>query len=45
MKQLLSDFINLIYPQPEGETRKWGEIILALRVIGLVAGVMVMMGL
>lgn len=33
MKQILSDFVNLFYPKPEGETWKWGEIILVLGMI------------
>jgi len=35
MKQILSDFVNLIYPRPEGEAWKWGEIILVWGMIGL----------
>ena len=34
VKELLSDFVNLIYPKPEGEAWKWGEIIFVLGIIG-----------
>jgi hypothetical protein len=34
MKRILSAFVNLLYPRPEGEEWKWGEIILVLGMIG-----------
>ncbi len=36
MKQILSDFVNLIYPKPKGEIWKWGEIVFVLGLIGLI---------
>jgi hypothetical protein len=42
MKQLLSDFVNLIYPKPEGETWTWGEIIFVLGILGFVMFMVVM---
>jgi hypothetical protein len=42
MKQILSDFVNLIYPRPEGEEWKWGEIILVLGMIGFLIFVTVL---
>jgi hypothetical protein len=37
MKNILSDFINLIYPRPEGETYTWGEILLVLGMLVLLS--------
>lgn len=34
MKRILSAFVNLLYPRPEGEDWKWGEIIFVLVMIG-----------
>jgi hypothetical protein len=36
MKKILSDFVNLIYPKPEGESWTWGEIVIILGVLGFV---------
>ena len=41
VKQILSDFVNLIYPRPEGEEWKWGEIIFVLAMIGFLIVVFV----
>lgn len=37
MKKILSDFLNLIFPKPEGETWKWVEIIMILGIPAIVA--------
>ena len=42
MKKLLSDFVNLIYPKPEGETYTWGEIILVLGMLVFLSLVAIM---
>jgi hypothetical protein len=42
MKQLLSNFVNLIYPKPEGETWTWLEIIFVLGILGFVMFMVVM---
>ncbi len=42
MKKILSDFINLIYPKPEGETYTWGEIILVLGMLVFLSLVAIM---
>ena len=33
MKQILSDFLNLIFPRPEGVQWKWVEIVLVLGIL------------
>ncbi len=42
VKELLSDFVYLIYPKPEGEEWKWGEIIAVIGMIVLLIIVIVM---
>ena len=42
MKKILSYFVNLIYPRPEGETYTWGEIILVLGMLVFLSLVAIM---
>ena len=42
MKKILSDFVNLIYPRPEGKLYTWGEIILVLGMLAFLSIVALM---
>jgi len=43
MKQILSDFLNLFYPRPEGEAWEWVEILFVLGMIVLLTFITVLM--